>query len=228
MWSVATLGRKAYLVVEEPLLHAVVGANLLENVPGELAIELVGKVRNGNRDDANDHGGGNEEGACRLPDCAVGRVRPKGAAIYQLLDGVVDLVDLEERVDKENEVRDAETDDLNRVLPPQGIPRQGEDVEEAKDEEGQESRDRAVSRFHVFWDRVAVAELLEVGLEDGENVAAPMSVIRSMDRTCLPFFDLHLKGYADDGLQRDGSEKEHRPCCRQKLKGAGPPAGAGR
>jgi hypothetical protein len=218
---------EAYLVVQEPLLHAVVGANLLEDVPGKLAVELVGTVRNGNRDHTNDHWGGDEERPCRVPDCAVGCIRPKGAAIYQFFDGVVDLVDLEERVHKQNEVRDAEADDLNRVLPPQGIPRQGQDVDEAEDEEGQESGDRAVSRFHICCQRVAGAELLKVGLEDGKYVSAsPASVTSSID-TCGPFFDLRLQGYADDSLQRDGGEEEHRPCCRQKLKGAGSPAGTG-
>ena len=48
--------------MQEALLHAVVGANLLQNIPGKLAVELVGDGAHGNGGDADNGGDGDEEG----------------------------------------------------------------------------------------------------------------------------------------------------------------------
>lgn len=111
-----------HLVVEEALLHAVVGADLLQNVPGKLAVQLIGDEAHGDGDDANDGGNRNEERPTQLPDVLVLPVRLERAGPQKAVDRVVDLVDLQDRVDEQCQVGHAQADDLNCVLEPQGVP----------------------------------------------------------------------------------------------------------
>lgn len=57
--------------MQEAFLHAVVGANLLQNIPGKLAVELVSNGAHDNGDHADDGGDGNEEGLAQQPHVAV-------------------------------------------------------------------------------------------------------------------------------------------------------------
>jgi hypothetical protein len=108
--------------VQEALLHAVVGADLFQNIPGELAVELVGEGAHGNGDDAHDGGDGNEERLAQRPHIPVLLVWLQQAVAQQGSDGLVDLVNLEDGVDEDGQVGDAEADDLNGVLEAQGVP----------------------------------------------------------------------------------------------------------
>lgn len=63
----------------------------------------------------------------------------------------MDLIDLDGSVHHHGQIGNANTNDLNSVLHPQGVPNQYEHVQEAKDEEREEGRDRtegcALDRF---------------------------------------------------------------------------------
>jgi len=156
--------------MQEALLHAVVGADLLQNIPGELAIELVSNGAHGNGDNADDSGDGNEEGPAQQPHVPILLVGLESAPFQQPVDRLVDLVNLQDGVDEDGQVGDAEANDLNRVLEPQGVPCQQQDVEETEDEEGQECRYRAVLRFEAVAD-VSVALVLETELEPPKYVS---------------------------------------------------------
>ncbi len=86
--------------MQEALLHAVVGTNLLEDIPGELAVQLVGDAAHENGDDANDCGDGDQEGLAEQPHVLIIIVVLQGAVLQQILDGAVDLVDLEDGVNE--------------------------------------------------------------------------------------------------------------------------------
>lgn len=120
--------------MQESLLHAIVCTNLLQDIPGELAIELIGKVSNRNRGDADDDRDRDEERSGQFPEVVPIRYFGKSVAFPQLVNGRVNLVNLNERVDEERQVGDAESNDLDRVLPPQRVPGEDQDIEETENE----------------------------------------------------------------------------------------------
>ncbi len=165
---------KTHLVVQEPLLHAVVGADLLQDVPGKLSVQLIRNGAHDNGDHADDGGHGNEEGFDQQPHVLVLVVRLQSAGVHELVDRAVNLINLEGGVDEDGQVGHAQADDLNRVLEAQGVPCQEQDVEEAEDEEGQEGRYRAVLRLGAVGEALFALEH-ETELEPREHVSAALS-----------------------------------------------------
>lgn len=130
-----------YLVVQEAPLHPVVGADLLENVPGELLVQLPSDEAHTKRAQRNDDWDSDEKGQAVTPELSRGRVL-ESIMRGQCVDGLPDLVDLDDRVQHHGQVRHADSDDLDGVLHPQGIPDEHYLVQEAEDEKCQECRDR--------------------------------------------------------------------------------------
>lgn len=54
----------------------------------------------------------------------------------------MDLVNLEGAVDEQGKVRDADPDDLNRILRDEGVPDENDLVYESQDKQTKEGRDR--------------------------------------------------------------------------------------
>ena len=100
----------------------------------------------------------------------------EGTETLEIVDGFVDLVDLNGGVDHEGDVGDAETDDLNSVLSLEGIPNQHEFVDETEQEKTEEGGNRL--EFSV--DSIDVVsgppfggvDISEAALESTKSVAA--------------------------------------------------------
>lgn len=126
------------LVVEESLLHSIIGSNVLQNVPGEFLVQFPSnetEADGANRNNARDS---DQNAPNVIPDIEV----LHGVLGLQNGDGLIHLVDLNRGVDHESEVRDAYSDDLNGILDAQSVPYKDELVKKAEDEERKESRDR--------------------------------------------------------------------------------------
>lgn len=121
-----------YLVVQEPLLHPVVSSYVLQDVPCELLVQLPRNEAHAHRSGGNDARDGDEEAANVAPHLLARhrqRVEP-----LQDLDGLLDLLNLDSRVDEQGHVGDGHADDLNGVLHAQGVPHNHHLVEEPEDE----------------------------------------------------------------------------------------------
>ena len=197
---------KTHLVVQEALLHAIVGADLLQDIPGELPVELVGDGTHADGDHADDGGDGDEEGLAQLPHIPVLVILLQGTRGHQVIDRVVDLIDLEDGVDENGQVSHAEADDLNGILESQGVPGQDQDVEETEDEKGEEGRNRAILRLE-FVGEAGLLLVLETELEPPEDVSALSCVsTETMDglyRTSL--------ATQRTGVTRLTTQRRHRP-----------------
>lgn len=124
------------LVVEEALLHAVVGADLLQYVPGEFLVQLPRYVCERYRGDGDDTRDGDEEGSTPQPDVVFAQViGPDGTVRLEQINGISDLVDLQSRVGQQGRVAYAEADDLNGVFAAQSVPYQYQLVDKGEDEE---------------------------------------------------------------------------------------------
>lgn len=119
--------------MKEALLHAIVGANVLKNVPSKLLVELPGNVYHDNSGDSNDDRGGNKVGL---------DIVPQHGRCDALLQRAVDLEDskshlnllkLEGRVNQKSQIGDADADDLNRVLHAQRVQHEDQFVKETED-----------------------------------------------------------------------------------------------
>lgn len=120
--------------MKEALLHAIIGANVLENIPSKLLVELPGNVHHDNGGDSNDDGSGNKVGL---------DIAPEHGRCDALLQRTVDLEDskrhlnllkLESRVNQESQIGDADADNLNRVLHAQRIQHEDQLVKETENE----------------------------------------------------------------------------------------------
>ena len=134
----------AHLIMKEALLHAVVSADLLQNVPSKLLVQFPGHEPHRDGEHGNDDGNRHEERAARGPGTLAGRVDFERAVGLNVRDGSSDLVDLQRGVDEQGQVRDADSNDLDGVLETQGIPGQDQLVQETKNEERQEGGYRLV------------------------------------------------------------------------------------
>lgn len=112
--------------MKKSLLHTIIGPDLLQNIPRKFLIKLPGAHAHGNSGDADDRGDGIEKGRAGLPYRLMDRLVPKNVLIEasELINGSVNLVDLENGIDEESQVGNAQPNDLNGVLPAQGIPRE--------------------------------------------------------------------------------------------------------
>src|SRR4051794_7922976 len=102
-----------YLIMQEPLLHTVVCTNLLQDVPCKLAVKLIGKVPQRNGRHTNDGRDRNEERPRQRPEVVAQSINRKGLLGLQLRNRRVNLIDLDDCVDEQSQVRDAKPDDLN-------------------------------------------------------------------------------------------------------------------
>lgn len=135
---------ETHLVVQEPLLHPVVGADVLQDIPRKLLVELPRDEAHAARDSSDNAGNRNQEPAYIVPH-RLRRLRLLEPVVpLQDVDGLPDLVDLDGCVDEHGDVGNRHADDLNRVLHAQGVPHHHHLVQEAEDEERQEGRDRLV------------------------------------------------------------------------------------
>lgn len=167
---VGGLGFKAgptHLVVQEPLLHPVVGANVLQDVPRELLVQLPCDERHTAGRGADDAGNRDQEATNVAPQL-VGRHRQRHGELLQDLDGLPDLVHLDGGVDEQGHVGDGHTDDLDGVLHAQGVPHDHDLVQEAEDEECEEGGDGLVLRVGPL----LVDVLVEAALVLAKDVAA--------------------------------------------------------
>ena len=167
---------KTHLIMKESLLHPIVSANLLENIPGKFTVELIGNTAHGNRDNANDSRYGNQERLRLLPHTLVTRVLLDGASIEKPLQRPVNLIDLKNCVNEKSKISQAQPDNLNGVLSSQRVPGKDEDVEEAENEEGQESRNRLVLRPQGLI-RELIFLHIQTELETGKDISVRVFMV---------------------------------------------------
>src|SRR3569833_355571 len=185
--SIGLLGasaRATYLIVEESLLHPIVGTNLLQDIPGEHLVELPGDETHHHRRHGDDDRDGYQVWPHERPQVRLAGFQLDGAPVLQLRHGVLDLVDLDGRVDQDGHVGGADADDLNRVLHPQGIPHEDQLVQVGEEEEGEDGRVRLVLRRHMV---VVLAGSRDVQLELDENIAALCVVCGFVFLWCFVF-----------------------------------------
>lgn len=154
--------------MEESLLHAIVGSNMLEDIPSKLLVELPSDEAVADGADTNDAGDGDQNALHVIPD---GQVL-NGILGDQDIDSLADLIDLDGCIDHQSEVCDTNTNDLNCVLDTEGIPDQNKLVEEAEDEECEESRDRLELRLDLLVRVVRrLVGVLQTLIELGEDIS---------------------------------------------------------
>ena len=113
---------RTHLIVEESLLHTIIGANLLQDVPGELFVKLPGEEGHDDGYESNYDGDSDQKRVALVPDAARGLGSLEGIVVGQDLDGITNLIDLKGTVDEESKIRQVNPDDLDGVLHAQGIP----------------------------------------------------------------------------------------------------------
>lgn len=155
--------------MKEPLLHPIVGANDLEDVPSKVLVELPRNEAQDDGDEANDGGDGNEVRLDIGPNHINGQSRLEGVVFLKEVEGLGNLVDLNPSVYHKGKVGEADSNDLDCVLLSESIPDNDELVQETEDEECQESGDSLVLRFKVFQVPSFGAE--KARLKPGKNVS---------------------------------------------------------
>lgn len=120
--------RSAYLIMQESLLHAVIGTNILKNIPSKLLIELPSDENHENCGKGNDGRNGDQKRLDIAPELIGGNVAVEGSVGSKNHNCFLDLVDLNGRVDHQGEVGNADSNDLNRVLHPQSIPHNHQNI----------------------------------------------------------------------------------------------------
>lgn len=177
------------LVVQETLLHPVVGSYSLKNVPSKDLVELPGSEGHGNGTKAQDAGDGDQVRFYVDPHVVL-RVLER-AVVPQLTQRLFDLFDLDGSVNHQCEVGNAHANNLNGVLRSQRVPDNNQLVQEAEDEKRQECRD------YPPW-RVGIGVCRFLGILIGQ--------------ACLEFpEDVALEGQTDYGLDESDEEEDPWP-----------------
>lgn len=138
-----------YLVVKESLLHAIIGTNVLENIPSILLVNLPRKEAHNEGSKGND---GRDSHQIRLhivPKLGSSHATLESIALLENIEGLGNLINLDGRVNHKGQVRETDTNDLNGVLLSESIPDDDEGVKETKNEKRQESRDSFVLRLNL-------------------------------------------------------------------------------
>lgn len=104
---------------------------MLQDIPSELLVQLPCDERHGNGDSCEDARDADEDRLDIRPNVII----RKGVERLEIVDGFVDLIDLDGSVDEKREIGDAEADNLNRVLRLKSIPDQNEFVDETEQEQ---------------------------------------------------------------------------------------------
>jgi hypothetical protein len=120
------------LIDQKALLHPQIGADLLIDVPTEFSVQLPGEKRQRSSSEGDDAWQGNQGPLDLRKVCG----REKMLTL-ECNGSLLDLVNLNGRVDQKTEVVDAQADDLNRVLASQRIVSKQHLVDEAEDEKGE-------------------------------------------------------------------------------------------
>ncbi len=123
--------------MEETLLHAVVCANVLEDIPGEFLIQLPGAKGHADGGESNNGRNGDEKGLDVAPEFMRGDVVAESIGAAKNGNSRLNLVDLDGGIDEHGQVGDADANDLNRVFHAEGIPDDDQLVEETKNEESE-------------------------------------------------------------------------------------------
>ena len=129
---------KQYLVSQIAPLQSCVGTDALVDGPCKLIVQLPCFEGENESSDSHQHGQSDEHRLDVVPE-----VLGDEAARVEVVGSVLDLVELDGRVDENADVVQNETDDLNGVLHAQGIPCKEELVDIAEHEDGEESGNRA-------------------------------------------------------------------------------------
>lgn len=114
--------------MKEPLLHAIVGTNILQDIPSKLLVELPRHKDHANCAEGNNGRDGDKIRLDIAPKLLGVGISIEGIVVPKNHNGFLDLVDLNGRVNHEGEVGNADSNDLNRVLHPQGIPNDHQNV----------------------------------------------------------------------------------------------------
>lgn len=152
------------LIVEESLLHAIVGTNVLQNVPGIFLIDLPRDEAHADSSHGNDGGYSDEEGLHIIPEVLVRFL--EGVPFSKNLNGLVDLVNLDRGVDHKSKVGEAHSNNLNGVLLTESIPDNDQGVQETEDEQSQEGGNGLGLRLNLIQ-----LDILQVGLKFGKYVS---------------------------------------------------------
>lgn len=156
---------KTDLIVKESLFHSVVGTDNLKNVPGKFLVELPCYEAHQNSDESDDTRNDDEGWSQPLENDVGANNVLHLSSLEQFIKRPLHLIDLDGCIHNERKVGKANSDNLNGVLGAQSIPDNNELVQETKDEQGQESR----NRLHVCFDF-----LLHFGCQDAGKIGADL------------------------------------------------------
>lgn len=120
----------SYLVGQITPLQSQIGADVLVDGPRELVIQLPGLEGENNGSSSHQTWESNQHGSHIRPEVLLD-------SAFEHASSIPDLIELDGGVDEDTDVVDNETDDLNSVLQPQGVPYKPELVEVPKHEHGE-------------------------------------------------------------------------------------------
>jgi hypothetical protein len=187
-----------YLVGEITPLQAQICADVLVDGPRKLVVQLPCFKGKEDRSERHQAGQGNEHGLYVDPELFVDE-----SLLVQRVCGIFDLVKLDGSVDENAHVVDDESDDLNGVLQPQGVPHEPQLVKVAEHEDGQVGGDGA--GFAV----PGIGLPVDVALEFAKDIAA-RDVSRALRRIARRRDDVRFQDKSDGGLA-DG--RQHKGPC---------------
>lgn len=91
---------------------------MLQDIPRKLLVQFPGYEAEDERDQSDDGWDGNQFRLGLSPDVQI----PEHVVIVQKGDGLVDLINLESAVNEQGKVRNADPDDLDRILRDESVP----------------------------------------------------------------------------------------------------------
>lgn len=130
--------------MKESLLHAIIGTNVLENIPGILLVNLPRKEAHNEGSKGDDGRDSHQVRLHIVPKLGSSHTTLESIVLLENIEGFGNLIDLNSRVNHKGQVREADTNDLNGVLLSESIPDDDESVKETENEKRQESRDSLV------------------------------------------------------------------------------------
>lgn len=154
--------------MQEAFLHAIIGTNVLEDVPRKNLVQLPRHEAHTDATQPNNSRDGDEVGPDVLPHSICGLGDLERSVYAEDIQRDLNLLDLQRGVDHQSQVGNADTDGLNGVLHAQRIPDDDELVEETEDEEGEEGWDSFVLRLDL---RVVYPATVQARLKPAEDIA---------------------------------------------------------
>lgn len=135
--------------MKESLLHAIIGTNVLEDIPRILLVNLPREEAHNEGSKGDDGRNGHQIRLHIVPKLGSSHATLESIVLLENIKGLGNLIDLDGRVNHKCQVREADTNDLNGVLLSESIPDDDQGVKETKDEKGQESRNSLVLRLNL-------------------------------------------------------------------------------